>query len=274
MGSSHADFSAWSRDQALLWPPGVTLRGRRLCDAAASFEVELEPDEAEQLHRVVGSQRTAERSASLDALLEELNAQHMLNFAAPTWFSNAARAPRRLELTGQIGSTLAQLLRGLGWLARGQAVFLAFVAVAIAGSAAAALGWGDGGLARVGQVFGVAATHALVAYVLHESAHALAAAFLRAPAYLLVDRGGLSVWAQLAGRRTAARVFAAAGPLAPTLVGLALVLTVDVGTNWERVSYLGAYFLHAIALTPVCHDGRVIWSSASADAAASTEGQP
>jgi hypothetical protein len=261
-----------ARDEALQWPPGVTLRGRRLCDAVASFEVELEQEEAEQLQRVVGSQRGGERSPSLDALLDELNVQHMLNFTAPSWFSSAARAPRRLELNGRLGSTLAQLLRGLGWLARGQVLFFAFVVVASAGAAAEALGWGDFGPARIGRVFGVAAAHGLVAYILHEAFHALAAVVLRAPAYLLVDRGGLSVWAQLAGRRSAARAFAAAGPLAPTLVGLALVLSVDVGTDWERVSYLGAYLLHAVALTPLCHDGRVIWSSAAADAAASTEG--
>jgi hypothetical protein len=261
MASERIDAPPWAGELYAQFPRGVRIEGGAVVDEVAGFSAELEPTTAALLAPLGPGTRLAtllERAPASWPMLAELNRAHMLNFrrAGGLRALSTGRACHRFALDGA-GPVRAvrTLARALVHLLRACPAFAALL------TCTAALVAFVPGHSSTDAALVVA--HSLAAYLVHELGHAAAAGSLGVPAYVLVDRHGLSVWARLGERPDAARLFAAAGPGAAFVLGL-MVLAALSPLGVARAALQAApYLLHVVALVPPSQDGRVFWRISS-----------
>lgn len=255
MDSDRSDLPEWPRVVGAVLPHGVRFEDHCIVDEVAGFSAPLDQVTAGLLGALESGVELGpflQRNPGAWSALVELNHAHMLNVQARGWRVPAARACHRIAL-GERGALSAPvtLTRALWHLLRTPAALVVLLALASTSVVLASLS------APIEVL--LVLPHTFLAYWLHELGHAVSAAAMAAPAYVLVDRHGLSVWARLAERPVAARVFAAAGPGVAILAGLVVLALLEAhGSRHARLQAF-PYLVHLVALIPPAQDGRVLW---------------
>ena len=255
---------SWSLDQRPALPAGVRLEGTRLVDDVLGESYPLEGDAARLVGRFGAAdlRELAAQEPGSWPFLAKLNRYHLLNLEG-----SPARRPvqqwhgikTRTSLAGRgvaaVVGDLVAVVRSLGLVLSNPRL-----AVLLALTIAACIAFGYPALGVLAAVFVT-----LGGYALHEFGHAAAARMLGLPAYALADRFGVSVWTRPCSARKA-RLFACAGPLLPVALGLALASAPFAWTDELRFVCTVPLLVHVVALTPLCHDGRVALFGRARDA--------
>lgn len=258
--ASSADPPAWAARVAVEFPAGVSLDGDRLRDRDARTDFELNDETARLLRRVTGSSTALELVRSEPgswSFLGELNRNHLLNGSREKrsmldLVAHALTGTDRVYPTHRypLGGSLARDLSNMTL-----AVLRIWRSSRWIGPLT--LAWSVTVFAGLRLEAALAFPLACLGYLVHECGHALAARLLGGNAYVISEPLGVSVWTRPRSSLQA-RVFAAAGPVAAFLVGLAILLVdrlTAITLHWA-ISF--PFLVHAVALTPLFSDGRVL----------------
>ena len=257
---SSVDPPAWAARIAIDFPAGVSLEGHRLRDRDARSEFELNEATARLLGRVTGRTTALElvrHEPGSWSFLGELNRNHLLN-GAEEKTSMLTVVARALTGTDRVYPTHRYPLGGS--LARDLSrVTLAVLRIwrSTAWLGPLTIAWCVAAAAGMQTEAALAFPLACLGYLVHECGHALAARLFGGKAYVVSEPLGVSVWTH--PRSSAhARLFAAAGPMAAIVAGLAIIVVdrlAELDLHWS-ISF--PFLVHAIALTPLFSDGRVL----------------
>ena len=255
MDSARASAPSWLRRHRVVFAAEVGLEEDLLVDRVAAQSFESQGATRRLLRRIAAGTTLGELEALEPGswpLVLRMNAHHLVNVEGPCAFDpreHCIGVARRKPLGGSPASWACTRVSA----ALGRTLSNPWLAGSLALVCAGWVAWFGG---RPAEVAGVVAL-ALAGYALHEWGHARLALSLGLPAYVLSDPSGVSVWARAQTSREA-RLFALAGPAVPVAVGLLALAVCSWTGDRNRVFLAFPFLVHLVALTPLCHDGRIL----------------